>query len=488
MDAIALSMFVEPAAMPTPRSETSLLDASFDALVATESGEEPEVEDAPDAPSDDATSQSDLMSAIVSQWLGQTDNAATSFPGREIQDEQADAIQREPAAAPEETDEPELSPENPLPTGATNVGSEEAEAGDQIAQKSEDSGGPSPDGDAIPLKSSPSEGETPVAPRARNEEPKVPFLQLMQQAAEIGWTLPSLEASRVAIPTTVTKAVEPRQGSAENLAPARVAQATTAFSTGPAETASAREPATPRTAPEAPVGHDAKSIDPDQTKPTKSLDRSAIPEQPAATHAATRAPESLVQTSPNPPANAPPSSQPQTPDTISIPPPATASAAAESSADMPVKLVAASREGQAAEMQTLALHIAARSAKGDSKFTIRLDPPELGQIDVNLSVNSHGHAQAVLAVEKPQTLDLLMRDAPTLEKALKDAGLELGGDLSFSLKEEGQQGFARDDQYAPSTKALELVSTEAPKAQAALNASLVEQLYGLRTARLDITV
>src|SRR6187399_2796054 len=62
MDAIALSMFVEPAPVPTPRSEAPLLDASFDALVAAVSGEEPEVEEAPDTPSDDATSQPDLMS------------------------------------------------------------------------------------------------------------------------------------------------------------------------------------------------------------------------------------------------------------------------------------------------------------------------------------------------------------------------------------------------------------------------------------------
>ena len=154
---------------------------------------------------------------------------------------------------------------------------------------------------------------------------------------------------------------------------------------------------------------------------------------------------------------------------------------------MPVKLAVVTREGQTAEMQTLALHIAARWAKGDSKFTIRLDPPELGRIDVNLNVNSQGHAQAVLAVEKPQTLDLLLRDAPTLERALKDAGLELGGNLSFSLKEEGRQGFASEDRYSPPARTLELVQ-EPPKAPAALTASLIEQVYGLRAARLDITV
>jgi flagellar hook-length control protein FliK len=161
----------------------------------------------------------------------------------------------------------------------------------------------------------------------------------------------------------------------------------------------------------------------------------------------------------------------------------------DSSAEAQVKVAPATRDGQqTAEMQTLALHIAARSARGDSRFTIRLDPPELGRIEVNLSVSSHGQAQAVLAVEKPQTLDLLLRDAPMLERALKDAGLELGSNLSFSLKEDGQPQFSRDNPYAPPTRTLELVPVEPTNTNPLLNTSLVEQLYGLRMARLDITV
>ena len=486
MDAIALSMFIEP--VPTPRSEAPLLDASFDALVAAVSGEGPEAEDAPDTPSDDATSQPDLMSALVSQWLAQTDQPPAPVSERGIQYEQPDAIGQEPAAAPQEPDEPALSLESPLQTGATDIPPEEAEAGDQIAQKPQDNGA-SPDDDAIVSESGPSEGEAPVTPRARNEEPKVSFLllQLMQQAAEIGWTLSTPEASRAAAPTTANNDSETRQGAVEKPAPTLAAQSVASFSAEITEP-SAKEPATPAPASDVPIDHEAKAIDSKQAKATKAPNRADNPEQPAPTQATPRAAESLVQTSPNPPINAIPNSQPRVPDSISVPQPASISVAATNSADMPVKLMATSHEEQTAEMQTLALHIAARSAKGDSKFAIRLDPPELGQIDVNLSVNSHGHAQAVLAVEKPQTLDLLLRDAPTLERALKDAGLELGGNLSFSLKEEGQQGFARNDQYSPPTKTLELVPTEAPKAQAALSASIVEQLYGLRTARLDIMV
>jgi aminodeoxyfutalosine synthase len=83
-------------------------------------------------------------------------------------------------------------------------------------------------------------------------------------------------------------------------------------------------------------------------------------------------------------------------------------------------------------------------------------------------------------IEKSSIRDVLME--------LKDAGLELGGNLSFSLKEEGRQNYAHGDQYSPPSRTIELVQTEAAKPHVALNASLVEQLYGSRTARLDITV
>ena len=168
---------------------------------------------------------------------------------------------------------------------------------------------------------------------------------------------------------------------------------------------------------------------------------------------------------------------------------ANASSATDGSADAPVRLAPSARNEQSPEMQALALHIAARSARGDSRFTIRLDPPELGRIDVNLSMNSHGHAQAVLAVEKPQTLDLLQRDASGLERALKDAGLELGSNLSFSLKEEGRPAFARDDHHQGSPgRTIEIVPSDKANAIAALNVSLLDHLYGSRTTRLDITV
>jgi flagellar hook-length control protein FliK len=144
--------------------------------------------------------------------------------------------------------------------------------------------------------------------------------------------------------------------------------------------------------------------------------------------------------------------------------------------------------GQPAPTEELVLHIAARSARGDSRFTIRLDPPELGRIEVNLSVTSHGHAQAALAADKPQTLELLQRDASVLERTLKEAGVDVGGNLSFSLKGEGRSPFARDDYSQPEGRTLEMVARDTVAAHSLPSGVVLDQLYGVASARLDITV
>ena len=88
----------------------------------------------------------------------------------------------------------------------------------------------------------------------------------------------------------------------------------------------------------------------------------------------------------------------------------------------------------------LGLVIAAKSIDGVRHFDIRLDPPELGRVQVQLSVDDSGKAQANLVVDKPQTLDLLQRDAANLNRTLTDAGLNLPNNgLNFSLREQYRQ-------------------------------------------------
>jgi hypothetical protein len=69
---------------------------------------------------------------------------------------------------------------------------------------------------------------------------------------------------------------------------------------------------------------------------------------------------------------------------------------------------------------------------------IRLDPVELGQVDVKLETGSDGKLKAVLSAENSQSFELLKREGGILENALRDAGVELGADgITFTLNEQG---------------------------------------------------
>jgi flagellar hook-length control protein FliK len=84
----------------------------------------------------------------------------------------------------------------------------------------------------------------------------------------------------------------------------------------------------------------------------------------------------------------------------------------------------------------LAVAIAAHAQTGKNHFEIRLDPPELGRIDVRLDVDKDGQVTSHLRVERAETLDLLRRDAPALERALQQAGLKTSDNgLQFSLRD-----------------------------------------------------
>ena len=141
-------------------------------------------------------------------------------------------------------------------------------------------------------------------------------------------------------------------------------------------------------------------------------------------------------------------------------------------------------------LDALALRIAAHSADGERNFSIRLDPPELGRVEVNLNVNAQGHAEAELSADRPQTLDLLQKDASSLERALKDAGLILAGGLAFSLKGDGRSGAWRDSQGSQRGRALQIAAVDAAHANAAIagGAGSAAHAYGFSTARLDIRV
>ncbi len=114
----------------------------------------------------------------------------------------------------------------------------------------------------------------------------------------------------------------------------------------------------------------------------------------------------------------------------------------------------------AVPLDALAVHIARKFESGESRFEIRLDPIELGKLDISLTVAEDGRIQAAVRAERPETLDMLQRDARLLEQQLRQSGLNVDSNsLSFSLgggngQRQAQanttgQGFAQALDFAP---------------------------------------
>lgn len=86
----------------------------------------------------------------------------------------------------------------------------------------------------------------------------------------------------------------------------------------------------------------------------------------------------------------------------------------------------------------VAVSVAKAAQDGVDRITIKLQPPELGRIDVRIDVGVDGRLQAVFAAERPATIEILQRDVRELERALQNAGLSAdAGSLSFGLKQQG---------------------------------------------------
>lgn len=114
------------------------------------------------------------------------------------------------------------------------------------------------------------------------------------------------------------------------------------------------------------------------------------------------------------------------------------------------------------------LEIAAFARSGKTRFEIRLDPAELGRIDVRIAVDRNGQVTSHLMVEKPETLSMLRQDAPQLQRALDDAGLKTGSNgLSFSLRDQSSSGQNGGNDHSGGARRLTVTEEDALPAPAA---------------------
>lgn len=73
---------------------------------------------------------------------------------------------------------------------------------------------------------------------------------------------------------------------------------------------------------------------------------------------------------------------------------------------------------------------------GEKSFTIRLDPPELGKIEIELKMSADKKMSAILSFDNQSAFNDLSKSMKEMMQVLKDAGLDFGEDsIKFSLND-----------------------------------------------------
>lgn len=88
----------------------------------------------------------------------------------------------------------------------------------------------------------------------------------------------------------------------------------------------------------------------------------------------------------------------------------------------------------------VAVRLQKAAANGRHRVSVRLQPAELGRIDVKLDIGKDGVVRALVSADRADTLDVLQRDSRELDKALQNAGLQTdSGSLDFNLRSDGDR-------------------------------------------------
>jgi flagellar hook-length control protein FliK len=146
------------------------------------------------------------------------------------------------------------------------------------------------------------------------------------------------------------------------------------------------------------------------------------------------------------------SQKPDTPSPAAAQAPATgadtsAQAAAAASAATATRAIHAAYAAPVQQLNVpqVAFEVVRQFEAGNTRFQIRLDPADLGRIDVKLDLEKNGTVNARMFVERPETLDLMMRDQRALQQALQQAGLDTSKtNLEFSLRQNPFAGSGGD--------------------------------------------
>lgn len=97
-------------------------------------------------------------------------------------------------------------------------------------------------------------------------------------------------------------------------------------------------------------------------------------------------------------------------------------------------------------VEQIKVNITKSAVKGVDNINVQLKPEELGHIEIKMQISKDGKLQAHIISSRQDTMDMLQKEMPSLEKAFSDAGFDTdNGSFSFSFRENQQQANNQED-------------------------------------------
>lgn len=91
-------------------------------------------------------------------------------------------------------------------------------------------------------------------------------------------------------------------------------------------------------------------------------------------------------------------------------------------------------------VEQVRVNITKSAVKGVDKIDIQLKPEDLGHVQIKMQISKDGKLQAEIIASRQDTLEILQKEADSLQKAFSDAGFDTdGGSFSFSFRGEEEQ-------------------------------------------------
>ncbi len=82
-------------------------------------------------------------------------------------------------------------------------------------------------------------------------------------------------------------------------------------------------------------------------------------------------------------------------------------------------------------------HVSNALKSGETTISVKLEPAELGRVDIRLDIARDGLVKASIMADRADTLDMLHKDSRMLERVFQDSGLKIdAGQMSFNLRGE----------------------------------------------------